>query len=338
MAESTEISAEQTGMQLRHPADQPISDKSLSEYGQMLKFDEKFLKKANETCKKVMNALNSSPHKPARFSASESHVCQEGIEDTGIDVVAFMSESVDMSKAKSDFTETLTKLGAQKMSTDDKGVMHFDLDNVRVNLGFSVSKGPTVAEHRSAVFQQTTRMDKEGKLHKNQIEKVSVDLHDSMTEFMKRREMSDFDRSAMRLARAWRRTALAPWGDWFSPLDSMLVMQNALDRERARGGTMGMGNVMRNFFNELSNIENMSLTFPGTSLYDWTMVPQWIQQERPLLLDPVNPWRNPFSGIERGMFGNIQRQADQALKIMEKETSSLRELFNVPPEAVARGA
>jgi hypothetical protein len=338
MSESTRISAQQTGMQLKHPQDQAISDKSLSDYGKMLQFDDKFLKKANETCKKVMEALNQSSFKPVRFSASESHVCQEGLEDTGIDVVAFMKESEDMNKAKTHFMESLGKLGAQKMSADDKGVLHFDMDNVRVNLGFSASKGPTVAEHRSAVFQQTTRMDKEGKLHKDQIEKVSVDLHDSMQEFMKQQKMSDFDLSAMRLARAWRRTALAPWGDWFSPLDSMLVMQNALERERARGGSLGMGNVLRTFFNELANVQNMSLTFPSSSLYDWTVVPQWIQQERPLLLDPVNPWRNTFSGIERGLFSNIQRQANDALKIMEKETSSLRELFNVPPEAVARGA
>jgi hypothetical protein len=338
MSGSTSITAQQTGIQLKHPEDRPISDQSLSEYGQMLKFDDKFLKKANETCKKVMDALTQSPHKPARFSASESHVCQEGMEDTGIDVVAFMNESEDMNKAKSNFSETLTKMGAQKITTDDKGVMHFDLDNVHVNLGFSVCRGPTVAEQRSAVFQQTTRMDKEGKLHKDQIEKVSVDLHDSMTEFMNQKKMSDFDLAAMRLARAWRRTALAPWGDWFSPLDSMLVMQNALERERARGGALGMGNVMRTFFNQLSDVENMALTFPSSSLYDWNMVPSWIQAERPLLLDPVNPWRNPFSGIEKNMFGNIERQANEALKIMEKETSSLRELFNVPPEAVTRGA
>jgi len=339
-SEQTQIAPQQTGIQLKHPEDKPISDESLSEYGKMLKFDDKYLKKANETCKKVIEALKGGENKPQRFSVSESHVCQEGVEDTGIDIVAFMKDNESLNKAKSDFSTSANKLGAQHVSTDDKDVVHFDLDNVRVNLGFSVSKGPTVGEHRKAVFQQTTRRDKEGRLHKDQIEKVSVDLHDSMTEFMKNKQVDEFDRSAMRLARAWRRTALAPWGDWFSPVDSMLVMQNVLNRERGRGGAQMpmMGNVLRQFFNQLSNIESMSLTFPDMSLYDWETVPDWIQQEKPLLLDPVNPWRNTFSGIERNMLEKIQQQAQQALKIMENQSSKLKELFNVPPEAVTRGA
>jgi hypothetical protein len=337
--EQTQIEPQQSGIQLRHPENKPISDESLSEYGKMLKFDDKYLKKANEVCQKVLDSLKTGETKPERFSVSESHVCQEGVEDTGIDIVAFMKDNQSLNKVKSVISESLNRLGARNVSTDDKDVVHFDLDNVRVNLGFSESKGPTVGEHRKMVFQQTSRRDKEGKLHKDQIEKVSVDLHDSMTDFLKDKQKDEFDRAAMRLARAWRRTALAPFGDWFSPLDSMLVMQNVLNRERARGARqVGMESVMRQFLNDLANVENMSLTFPDMSLYDWDVVPQWIQQERPLLLDPVNPFRNVFSGIERGMFQSMQRQAQQALKIMEKESSQLKELFNVPPEAESRGA
>jgi hypothetical protein len=183
-----------------------------------------------------------------------------------------------------------------------------------------------------------TKLDKEGKLQKEQIEKVSVDLHDSMTEFM-RQDRDEFDLAAQRLARAWRRTALAPWSDWFSPLDSMLVMQNALARERQRAaGQLEMRNVMRQFLSDLSNIESMQVTFPEESLYDWAMVPQWIQQERPLLLDPVNPFRNPFSGLNRGMFKEVRERAQEALKMIEQGEASMRQLFNVPPEAVERGA
>ena len=56
----------------------------------MLKFDDKYLKKANEVCQKVIESLRGWETKPERFSVSESHVCQEGVEDTGIDIVAFM--------------------------------------------------------------------------------------------------------------------------------------------------------------------------------------------------------------------------------------------------------
>jgi hypothetical protein len=335
---STEISKQSTGIQLQTPPDQPISDQTLSQYGRKLGFDDKFLRKANEVCKKVCDSIKNTDFKPERVSVSESHVCQEGVEDTGVDIVAYLKESPhDMSQVKSKFEEVIKGLGAQKLETDDKGVLHFDLDNVKVNLGMAVSRGPTTGEHRKAVFQQVVKRSKEGKLEKSQAEKVSVDLHDSMSEFMSKPQ-DDFDLAAQRLARAWRRTALAPWGDWLSPLDATLIMQRALDNERQRtAGTMQMRDVMRRFFNDIRNIEDMQLTFPDTSMYDWEIVPQWIQEERPLLLDPVNPFRNPFSGLNREIFRDIRNKAQEALSLVER-SANMRDLFQTPPETEKRGA
>jgi hypothetical protein len=334
---STEITSQSTGIQLQAPPEQPISDQSLTQYGRQLGFDEKFLKKANEVCKRVCECLRGSEFVPDRFSVSESHVCQEGVEDTGIDIVAYMKESQDQNKARPSYEESLKKLGGQKIETDDKGVIHFELDGVKVNLGTSTSRGPTVGEHRKAVFQQTTKLDKEGKLQKRQIEKVSVDLHDSMSEFMTK-DQDEFDMAAQRLARAWRRTALAPWGNWFSPLDAALIMRRSLDTERQRtAGSMAMRDVMRRFLNDLANIEDMTLTFPQSSMYEWDLVPQWIQQQRPLLLDPVNPFRNPFGSLSRDVFQDIRNRAQEALRLVES-SGSMSDLFRLPPEAEKRGA
>ena len=337
---STAISPQQTGIQLQPVQDQPISDATLSEYGRRIQFDDKYIKKANEVCKKVCDALKGSDVKPERFSMSESHVCQEGKDETGVDIVAFLNQSQNMDTARAHIQAVVNNLGASNMTTDDKGTMHFDMDQVHVNLGTSLSRGPTVGEHRRAVFQQTSQIDREGKLKKNQIEKVSVDLHDSMSEFMQREGQSDFDLAAQRLARAWRRTALAPLGvtDWFSPLDSMLVMQNALRTQREFGVSLSMRNVMRSFLNDMSRLSDMNVTFPQESLYDWNVVPSWIQQERPLLLDPVNPWRNPLSVESPGMFSQIERTATEAMKVLDNTASSMRDLFNVTPEQVTRGA
>lgn len=334
---STEIASQQTGIQLQHPPDQPISDQTLSQYGRQLQFDDKYLKQANAACKKVCEALKGSQFKPERFSVSESHVCQEGIEDTGVDIVAYLNESHDLNQVKSKFENIIKEMGGKQISADDKGVLHFEIDNVKVNLGMSTSRGPTVSEHRRAVFRRTTKLDKEGKLQKDQIERVSVDLHDSMSEFMEK-DQDEFDLSAQRLARAWRRTALGPLGDWFSPVDAALIMQRALQSERQRtSGAVAMRNVMRQFFNHLANIEDMSMTFPDTSLYEWDVVPSWIQQQRPLLLDPVNPFRNPFSGIQSNVFKDIRRRAEEALQLVES-SASMSELFQVPPESERRGA
>lgn len=310
----------------------PISDQSLSEYGRMIKFDEKYIKNANAVCRKVCEALKGSDLKPVRFSMSESHVCQNGKDETGVDIVAFLNESESLEKAHGHYEQLVQKLGAQKITRDARGVIHFDLDNVKVNLGTSISRGPTVGEHRRAVFQNITRVNPQGKLEKNQIEKVSVDLHDSANEFLNTQD--EFDLAASRLARAWRRTAL-PETDWFSPLDSMLVMRNALRNERRRGGMLQMKNVFRSFLNDISNLGTMNLTFPDESIYDWDLVPSFIQAERPLLLDPINPWRNPLSGGR--MFNDIQETAQEALRVLDDTSASMRDLFNVTPELTARG-
>ena len=333
---NTELCQQHTGIQLKVPQDQPISDQSLSEYGRLIKFDDKFLKQANDVCKKVCDALKNSEIKPQRFSLSESHVCQKGKDDTGVDIVAFLAESGNQDQAKTAYQAMAEKLGAQKVSRDEKGVIHFDLDGVRVNLGVAVSRGASVGEHRKVLFQQISKMDKEGKLQKKQIEKVSVDLHDSTSEFMQQNK-DEFDLTAQRLARAWRRTALGSGSEWFSPLDSMLVMQNTIRKERQRGQP-AMKSVIRSFLNDMSNIGSMNLSFRDQSLYDWSMVPQWVQEERPLLLDPVNPWRNSFSGVHQNTFLEIQKAAQEALKMFEDNSSTMKDLFNVSSESHTRGA
>ncbi len=96
---------------------------------------------------------------------------------------------------------------------------------------------------------------------------------------------------------------------------------------------------MRNFLTDLSNLNHLSLTFPETSIYDWEMVPDWIQTQRPLLLDPVNPWRNPFHGLNRSVFDEIQREASEALRMLEGGEGTMKGLFNVRPEQeAAKGA
>lgn len=333
------ITEKQAGIQLREPQNIAISNENLKKYGEMLKFDDKYLRNANEVGNKVMNALKQSPMVPERFSVSETHSCQEGVDDTGIDIVAFVKGDTDLKKAETEYSKVVKDQGGQNVTVDDHNVVHFNLNGIRVNLGISQSKGPTVVEHRKAVFQQVTRMDPQGKLHKNQVEKVSVDLHDSMNEFLKQQQKSDeFTLNAQRLARAWRQTALGETAaEWFSPVDSMLLMQNTINQERARvGNNLDMFNVMRRYFGTLSDLNSLAFGFPET-LYPRELVPDWIQQERPLLLDPVNPWRNPFHGIAKHTLKEIEQQAQHALKVLDKGSAKMGELFNVQPQGV-RGA
>lgn len=329
---SSEIVPPETGIQLRQAQDQPISEDALKQYGQQLGIDTKGLSSINNVCGKVTTALKECSTKPERFSISENHVCSDGVENSGVDIVAFLPATADVKSVQTEFKSCLEKLGCNNVKVDDKQNVHCDLGNVHVNLGVTASKGKNVTEHRKAVFKTTSKLDTEGKLHKTQIERVSLDLHDAATEAVRPRD--EVDRLAQRLARAWTSTAIPSFSRYFTPFDSMMMMRNALDR--CRRGDRSLLSAMRIFLSDLSNLQQMSSTFPETSIYDWGIVPDWIQAQRPLLLDPVNPWRNPFQGLNQSVFDEIEREASAALRMLESpEQSSMKGLFNVRPEQEA---
>ena len=176
-----------------------------------------------------------------------------------------------------------------------------------------------------------------------------------------------FIQGALRLARAWRQCCLSSRDVQFSPLDAWLVMLHAVHvevtkhepqpREHATtvGGTMSglrrslkdmfkgrgvtgkvtaggrevsMTNVMRQFLQQLANLEEMNIVF--ADFYDSSKIPDWIKDQRPLILDPVCPYRNTVYNLHKHVNEDIKKHAQECQKILDQPNATLTKLFQLP--------
>lgn len=175
-----------------------------------------------------------------------------------------------------------------------------------------------------------------------------------------------FVQGALRLSRAWRQCCLSSRDIQFSPLDTWLVMLHSVQLEitkhvshqppqaktesaisgirktlkelikgkgvqgkiKAGGREVSMKNVMKQFLHELANLEQMNIQF--SDFYDSSKIPDWIKTQRPLVLDPVCPYRNTVYNLHKHVNQDIKRHAQECIKILDDPNASLTKLFHLP--------
>jgi hypothetical protein len=184
-----------------------------------------------------------------------------------------------------------------------------------------------------------------------------------------------FIQGALRLARAWRQCCLSSRDVQFAPIDAWLIMLHAVHLEvtkhadvskeqpKSEGGAMSgirktlkelikgkgitgkvkaggreisMKNVVKQFLNHLANIEQTNIQF--ADFYDSSKVPEWIKTQRPLVLDPVCPYRNTVYDLHRNatqqvhthLNEDIKKHAQECLKTLDDPNASLTKLFHLP--------
>jgi hypothetical protein len=356
-----------TSIQPKEPQEKTVTDDSLMSFAKEIGLSTGHLESIQAVVDKVVAAIKQSSIKPPRIGVSESRISRGDKDESSVQLVVYVNKPEQVQqgqqqeqqqgqqqgqtqeaqqgqtsqqdvnamqhvedKALEEIKNVLNSLSVQNLQQDKQG-LHFQLENVKFDVSVSVFHGHDKGIARQAVWRVVQTRDKDGKLHKEELEKFSTSLSDSMDDVLK--PMDDFEKDALRLARAWRQAALPGIAD-FSPLSTQLVMNNALHRRRRRGRRDPMLNVMRDFFNELEDISNMNLVFPD--FYDMGLVPQWVREERPLLLDPVLPWHNMLRGISGRSLSDISRQARLALSLLDSDSPSLSRLFG--GSATTRGA
>jgi hypothetical protein len=85
---------------------------------------------------------------------------------------------------------------------------------------------------------------------------------------------------------------------------------------------------MKEFLNQLNNLESMNIQF--TDFYTQTKVPEWIKTQRPLVLDPVCPYRNTVYNLHKQVNEDIKKHANECLKMLDDPNASLTKLFHLP--------
>jgi hypothetical protein len=98
---------------------------------------------------------------------------------------------------------------------------------------------------------------------------------------------------------------------------------------------MSMKNVFRDFLNQLYNLDNMNIQF--SEFYDQSRIPEWIKTQRPLILDPVCPFRNTVYNLHKRVNDDIKKHAYECIKTLDDRNATLTKLFQVPTQK-RRGA
>ena len=178
-----------------------------------------------------------------------------------------------------------------------------------------------------------------------------------------------FVQAALRLARAWRQCCLSHRDIQFSIMDAWLIMLHAVQTEvlkspaidpksegaagvggavsgirkslkelfRGRGVTgkiqaggheVSMKGVFTEFLSHIINLETMNIQF--SDLYDPSRVPDWVKTQRPLVLDPVCPYRNGMYNIHPRVAEDLKKHANECLKALGDPNVTLPKLFQLP--------
>lgn len=245
---------------------------------------------------------------------------------------------------------------------------HFEFNQVHFNLAVGHRYGVSEESNRTAIWKKIDELDQKNQLKKTHLDQFAIELYESMTLFMNNQvapeqagtspESEKFLQASLRLARAWRQCFMSSRDVQFAPIDAWLVMLHAVHQEISKhpehkgtvtrtvsgiksklrsllkGATgktiapsgLSMKNVLRNFFAELENINELNITF--SDFYDSNRIPDWIKQQRPLILDPVCPSRNTVYNLHKHVNEDIKLHAAECVKLLDDPSTTMTKLFH----------
>jgi hypothetical protein len=141
----------------------------------------------------------------------------------------------------------------------------------------------------------------------------------------------------VRMARFWRSQVLNPSGAEMSTYAIALIMMRCIEDEKARGMSATRTppafpekKIFTDFLTWLTQIDTLSLTWQ--QFYEPDLVPERHLATRPMIVDPVNPWRNLVRNMTQEQMEAVKLKSNESLK---KKT--IGELFSLTTTAT-RGA
>ena len=225
----------------------------------------------------------------------------------------------------------------QAVECDHRGV-HFQhhSSGIFIHLAVFPTLGHRMHVQRKSVWDLIEKLDRSsGGLSQNELDRFSIGLHESTSSFM---HMGDpVFHGLVRLARFWRSQTLNPSGADISTYAVALIMMRCIEDEKARGMSVSVSptptfpeaKIFNDFLTCVSQIDTLSLTWQR--FYEPDLVPERHLATRPLIVDPVNPWRNVVRNMSREQLEAVKMKANECLK-----KKSIGELFGLV--AATRGA
>jgi len=341
-----------------------ISDDSLNEFAASIGVIQDALdREAKPAIRKILEAIHNNSGCPIdRFCVSGSVGAQpNNFKDcVGFDITVFVDCAAShgqIEESESNYTKKSTHMecaiqSLEKVCNSFKDVVeymecdhigaHCTLEGYWFHICVFPSMGHRMHLQRKAVWDMIEELDKSGSVSQNDLEKYSTGLHESTASFM---HMGDpVHHGLVRLARKWRSNVLVPAGCEMSALAISLVMMRCIEDEKALGMSVSspsgrglephafpVAKIFRDFLHALTELDSLVLTWQR--FYEPDLLPERHLSIKPLIVDPVNPWRNIIHNMTHEGIESVKEHASKSLQLM---SGDIDDVFH-PSSKSARG-
>jgi hypothetical protein len=187
------------------------------------------------------------------------------------------------------------------------------------------SENPKKEQHQ-ALLQDITAKPPRDRLERARY--LSPAFSETVVDFMKKRR--PFVNAAVRVAKLWK-TSCAVNGStfprWFTSFLVELVVSDKAEAElQNKPDDASLVRALKAFFEQLSNPNNLNLVF--TENYDESAIPESIRKERPIVLDPSNPYLNVAKPMDWEVIKLLAQHTLAVLNKAESHTSTMDDLFH----------
>jgi len=192
------------------------------------------------------------------------------------------------------------------------GIMKFVMDGISFDMLVAQNYVKNSSNHVEEQRKMSMLRLKQARDDKTSIAKFGIEVTESSVAFMKNKSKLVHD--VAKLAKYWNQIMLFKkyiYGR--STIMELLATKAGLEEENNNSNPT-LWNALKRFLIKVSKIDEVYEIFQD--YYDKTEIPNEILRQRPLLMDPVNPFNNLLSGRCGYGYGKINSQSENIKEFM----------------------
>ena len=173
--------------------------------------------------------------------------------------------------------------------------------------------------------QYLATLEKVSSLPQRERQYWSAAFSESIVHFMKQKQ--PFVNAAVRLCKLWKQTCRVTsntFPSWFTSFLIEIIAVDAAQREMKRNPhSVSLVNVLKTFLKRLSSPQTLKVNI--AEKYTERDIPQEVLRQRPLVMDPVNPFNNVAARLRD--WTTIRILAQETLSSLRKANPTVYDIF-----------
>jgi len=249
------------------------------------------------------------------------------------DLVIFYNGKQDKKMVLENFQDVLVKCFAsslKRISTTRNMVMKLQLDDIPIDL--VVAENNTNFQGDQVTSQRVNSIAKfKSKENAMTVADLGCALTESSVEFMKKQ--TKFVHDVVLLGKYWNHGILFKEYVYGRSLIMELLAAHAAIQRQENYSNPSITNAFIGFLEMVCNLQKQNVVFHETPVgyYKMSDIPKDILEQRPMLMDPVNPFNNLLD-IRRNptlkdLFNVFENAADTALKMIKSGCKDQKKIF-----------